>query len=240
MCIPGAGVAALVVVFIWIAFVTCGCSPVRIFEKKVPVADSVSPVAQIEGQRQAAAYIAKRTAPPVANAPAAVADVHEVAVSLSASLGEPERPVEIDDRAAVISALGAGLREKEKQLERWKAFGRKYGGQPIEGTGINLAAGALWLWILAIVAACVFIPGFGWVLLRLVPVLWSAVKRGAVALEHVASMAPAAVAEAKAELPQAEDAVRKIIRRAKAGVNGTVHKRFPVVVDLPTRDTAAR
>ncbi len=48
----------------WVAFV-CGCQPMRIFEKKVPVADSVAPAAQIEGQRQAAAYIAKRTAPPL-------------------------------------------------------------------------------------------------------------------------------------------------------------------------------
>ncbi len=208
-------VLGLLVIIVWAIFIS-SCTATRVFQKKVPATDSVATPAQLEGQKVAARWIALRTASPFVLPPSGVADVHDVALSLSASLGEPARAVAVDDREAVITALSSGLRAKEEQLERWKAFGRKYGGKPIEGTGINLAAGALWVWILAIVAACVFIPGFGWVLLRLVPVLWSAVKRGAQALESVAARAPEAVAAVKAALPQREDATRKIIRFAKA------------------------
>lgn len=210
-----AAVLFVLLVIAWLAFITgCSFAQWRVFQKKVPT-ETAAPAEQIEGQRRAAAYIAKRTASPVVNAPAVVADVHDVAVSLSASLGEPAKPVAAEDREAVVKSLSAGLRAKEEQLERWKAFGRKYGGQPIEGTGINLAGPAGLLGLLATIAACVFIPGFGWMLLRLIPVLWAAVKRGAQALERLGTSAPAALAEVKAALPQREDAARKLIRWAK-------------------------
>ncbi len=209
-------VAFVVVVAAVVLFATVGCTAARIFQRKVPATDSVAPAAQAEGQKKAAKWIAVRTAPPVQNAPAVVADVHEVAVSLSASLGEPARAVAADDREAVINALASGLRAKEEQLEKWKAFGRKYGGTPLEGTGINLAAGALWLWIVGIIALCVLVPGAPYVVLRIIPALWNAVKRGAQGLERVAASAPQAVEEVKAALPQRNDAARKLIRLAKS------------------------
>lgn len=208
--------AVFLVVVLSIVFFAVGCSAPRWFvgQKKVPT-DVATPAATTQGQKRAAKYIANATRPPVANAPAVVVDVHEVAVGLSASLGEPDKPVTLDDRAAVIESLAAGLRAKDAQLERWREFGRKYGGKPLEDTGINLAGPAGFLGLLAVVVACVFVPGFGWVLLRLLPVLWSALKQAARALESVARAAPEAVARVKESLPQREGAVRKLIRAAK-------------------------
>lgn len=162
----------------------------RVFQKKVDGADAVKPAAQVEGEKRAAAYIVARTTPPVADPVKAVVDVNQVATGLSASLGQPAQPVKAEDKDAVIATLAAGLKAKDAQLDKWRAFGRKYAGTPLEDTGINLAGPAGLLGLVAVVAACVFVPGFGYVLLRLVPVLWGMVKRMAAGIESFAVDAP--------------------------------------------------
>jgi len=215
-------VVALVAILAWACFVTgCQLPSFRVFQRKVDGVAAETPAAQLEGQKRAARYIAQRTAAPVKDAPAVVADVHEVAVGLSASLGEPSKPVTADDREAVIASLRAGLLAKDAQLEKWKAFGRKYAGTPLEGTGIDLAGPTGLLVLAGVVAACIFVPGFGWMLLRVIPVLWSGLKRSAGMVEALAREAPEAVAKLKAALPQREDAVRKIVRKAKESTTST-------------------
>jgi hypothetical protein len=200
-----------------LSLAACGSPQWRVFQKKIDPEMSATPPAQVEGQKRAAAYIRERTAPPVSDPVQAVSDVHAVAENLSASLGEPEHPVKSDDREIVLSSLRDGLRDKEKQLDAWKAFARKYADKPIEGTGINLAGPAGLIGLVGIAAACVLVPGLGWAVLRLVPVLWSGLARAAGALESAAQKAPEVIAEVKKSLPQKEkDPVRKLIRLAKS------------------------
>jgi hypothetical protein len=210
----------LVVVLVWVFFVSgCQVAQWRVFQKKVDGADGVKPAAQVEGEKRAAAYIAKRSEPPktetVLEMKTALGDIHVVATNLSSSLGQPAKAVTLEDKDAVIASLRQGLAAKDAQLERWRAFGRKYAGTPLEDTGINLAGPAGLLAFAAVIAAVIFVPGFGYVLLRLLPVLWAALKRSVAAVEAVASKAPEAVAAIKAALPQKEDGARKAVRLAK-------------------------
>lgn len=207
---------ALVVIIAW-AFFVAGCQMPqwRVFQKKVDPKMADTPAAQTEGQKRAAAYIVARTTPPVADPAVAVQDVHQVATGLSASLGQPAKPVTVEDKDAVIASLRAGLAAKDAQLEKWKKFARDYANKPIEDTGINLAGPAGLLAFAGVIAACIFVPGFGYVLLRLLPVLWSALKRAVGLVEAAARKAPDVVAELKQALPQQEDAARKAIRIAK-------------------------
>lgn len=207
----------IVAVVVAIVFLCAGCQVAqwRVFQKKVDGKEGEKPAVQVEGEKRAAAYIVARTTPPVADPAGAVQDVHQVATGLSSSLGQPAKPVTLEDKDAVIATLLAGLKAKDAQLDRWREFGRKYAGTPLEDTGINLAGPAGLVGLLAVVAACVFIPGFGWVLLRLLPVLWAALKRAVSAFEAVASRAPEAVAAIKSALPQKEDGARKAVRLAK-------------------------
>lgn len=183
---------ALVAVLVWAAFVSgCQVAEWRVFQKKVDGKEGEKPAAQVEGEKRAAAYIVARTTPPVPDPAGAVQDVQQVATGLSASLGQPATPVTVADRDAVIATLTAGLKAKDAQLDKWRAFGRKYADRPLEDTGINLAGPAGFLGLIAVIAACVFVPGFGYVLLRLVPVLWGMVKRMAAGIESFAADAPA-------------------------------------------------
>lgn len=183
---------AVVAVVAW-AFFVVGCQTAqwRVFQKKVDAKMAETPAAQSEGQKRAAAYIVKRTEAPVPDPAVAVQDVHQVAVGLSASLGEPAKPVTLEDKDAVIASLRKGLQAKEAQLDAWKKFARTYAGKPLEDTGINLAGPAGLLAFAGVIAACIFIPGFGYVLLRLVPVLWGMVRRMAVGIESFAKDMPA-------------------------------------------------
>jgi hypothetical protein len=210
-------IGALAVVGFTAAFFVSGCqfAQWRVFEKKVDGKDAVKPAHQVEGEKRAAAYIVARTTPPVADPAGAVQDVNHVAVGLSASLGVPDKPVAVEDKAAVVAALTAGLKAKEAQLEKWREFGRKYAGKPLEDTGINLAGPAGLLAVAGVAAACIFVPGFGWVLLRLLPVLWGALRRAVGLVEAAAEKAPELISELKQGLPSKEDAARKIIRKAK-------------------------
>lgn len=193
---------AVLAVLAW-AFFVAGCQVAqwRVFQKKVDGADGVKPPAQVEGEKRAAAYIVKRSEAPktetVIEMKTALGDIHLVATGLSSSLGEPAKPVTLEDKDAVIASLSAGLKAKDAQLERWRAFGRKYAGTPLEDTGINLAGPAGLLAFAGVIAACIFVPGFGYVLLRLVPVLWGMVRRMAVGIESFAKDMPEEAAKLK-------------------------------------------
>lgn len=191
-------VLALTAILIWALFVAgCQVAQWRIFQKKVDGKEGEKPAAQVEGEKRAAAYIVARTTPPVADPAVAVQDVHQVATGLSSSLGQPAKPVTLADKDAVIATLTAGLKAKDAQLDRWREFGRKYAGKPLEDTGINLAGSAGLVALVAVIAACVFIPGFGYVLLRVLPLLWGMVRRMAVGIESFAKDMPEEAAKLK-------------------------------------------
>ncbi len=194
----------------------CQLAQWRVFQKKVDGKDGEKPAAQVEGEKRAAAYIVARTTPPVADPAGAVVDVNQVATGLSASLGQPEKPVTVADKDAVIATLTAGLKAKDAQLDKWRAFGRKYAGTPLENTGVNLAGPAGFLGLLGVIAACVFVPGFGYVLLRLLPLLWGFFRRTTEAIGDFAKSNPDAGKQLAATLGDKMDKVHKRLVKTRA------------------------
>lgn len=216
-----AAVLAFLAGFYVAALVGCGFANWRVLQKTVPATASEPPKQQVEGQRVAAAYIAQRTAPPVLDPPKAIEDVHEVATSLSASLGEPAKPVETKDKDAVIDALRVGLRSKEEQLAKWREFGRKYAGTPLEDTGVNLAGPAGIVGLVLVIAACIAFPPIGYALLRLLPLLWGFFKRTTEAIGDFARQNPEEGKVLAAELGDKLDKVHKKLvakRAAKVAI----------------------
>lgn len=207
---------ALVTIFLILT--ACSAPQWRIFQRKVDGADAVKPAAQVEGEKRAAAYIAKVTAPPVANPSRVVEQVHEVAGPLSNSLGQPAEPVTADDKDAVIASLNAGLRAKDAQLDRWREFGRKYAGKPLEDTGINLAGPAGLVGLVAVAALCVAFPWIGWALGRALPLLWSFFRRTTEAVGQFTKANPDAGKKLGSFLSDKMDAAHKrlVKRRADA------------------------
>lgn len=192
----------------------CALPQWRVLQKTVPATLSEKPKAQVEGEKQGAAFIRDVTRPPVADAPKAVQQVHQVASALSASLGEPASPVVVEDQTAIIRALKAGLRAKEGQLAQWQAFGRKYAGTPLEGTGINLAGPAGVLGLVGVVAACIACPALGYALLRVLPLLWGYFRRTTAAVNELAQAHPDAAEKLKGRLSaRMDDAHKALVKR---------------------------
>lgn len=190
----------------------------RIFQKIVPV-DTGKPAAQVEGERRAAAYIVARTTPPVPDAARAVQDVHEVAAGLSTSLGQPAQTVTVEDREAVIKTLRAGNLAKDAKLQKYEEWSRKYGGTPLEDTGINLAGPAGFLGLLGVIALCIFFPAFGYVILRVLPVLWGFFSKTTEAIGEFAKANPDAGAKLATNLRGAMDSAQKALVRRRAKRN---------------------
>lgn len=214
-------VLMVLLVSAWGFFMTgCQMPQWRVFQAKVPAVLVEKPKAQAEGERQAAAYIARVTAPPVTDPARVVGHIHPVATALSSSLGEPLQAIQGDDPAKTVAALRMGLKAKEQQLEAWKAFGRKHAGKELEATGINLAGPAGLTALLAVIAACVFIPGFGWVVLRVVPLLLGAIRQMAAGVESFAKDAPQAASQLKTDyLGRKMDRTHKrIVARVKKSI----------------------
>lgn len=204
----------LVAILLLMALCSCSVLPEwRVFQKKVPATMTEKPPAQVEGEKRAAAYIREVTRPPVANPGAVVEKVHEVATDLSASLGEPARPVSVEDKDAIIASLRAGLKAKDDQLDKWKAFGRKYGGKELEGTGVDLAGPAGLVGFVAVIVACVAFPPIGYALLRVLPLLWGFFRRTTAAIAEAAASSPDAANVVKARLSSRLDEAHKVLVR---------------------------
>lgn len=196
-------------------FAGCSLPSLRVFQKKVP-ADTGPSATVVEAQRRSAALIVDLSATPSADPVARIAEIHAVAVPLSTSLGEPLKRATVFEAPAVIAASRASVLEAQAKADKWREFSRKYAGKPLEDTGIDLAGPTGILALIAVIAACVAFPPLAWALLRLIPVLWGALKRSASFVESIAERAPELVSEMKSALPQKEDAVRKVVRAAKA------------------------
>ena len=210
-----------VILLFVLAMPGCALLPeMRIFQKKVPADMGVKPPAQVEGEKRGAAFIRAVSTPPVGDPAKAVAAIYPVASALSASLGEPAKPVTADDQEAIITSLRAGLAAKDAQLDKWRQFGRKYAGAELEGTGIDVAGPTGLLILAAIVAACIFVPGFGYLALRVVPLLWRAMRQTAVGIESFAKENVEAGATLKADFlaRKMDNAPKNLVKKIKARI----------------------
>jgi hypothetical protein len=188
----------------------------RVGQQKVDGRLAEKPPQQIEAERRAAKYLSLRSLVLEPDAAQQLLDIHRVATPLSASLGEPAAPVTIEDQAAVIDALKKGILAEQAKTEAWKAFARKHAGKPIEGTGVDLAPWGGGLGVIALVAACVFIPGFGSLVLFVIKRLRGTVQQMAQSVEEYAIEHPARAEELKEYFSSAMDRPAKaIVKREK-------------------------
>jgi hypothetical protein len=194
----------------------CALPQWRVLQKKIDPELAQKPAAQVEAERQGAKFIVEASSVITENPSQQIADIHSVAIPLSASLGEPKKPVVIADQIAVIKALEAGLRAEQKKADAWKAFAVKHAGTPLEGTGINLAGPAGILGLIGIIAACIACPALGYALLRLLPLLWGYFRRTTQAINEFAASNPDAAEKLKEQLSRRMDEAHKALVRNHA------------------------
>jgi hypothetical protein len=196
-----------------------GCSLLpdfRVGQKKIDAKLAEKPAQQVEAERAGAQFIALKSAAPEADPVQQVADIHAVAVPLSASLGEPAVAVALADKDAVIAALQRGIVAEQKRADAWRAFARKYAGRELEGTGVDLSGIGGGVGLLAIIAACIFVPGFGTLVLFVIKRLRGTVQQVAQGIEEYAVEHPAKAAELKEYLSSTMDrATKAIVKREK-------------------------
>lgn len=199
----------------------CGCSLLpqwRVFQAKIDPELAARSPAQIEAEREAAQFLEVKSANIEPNAPSQLAAIHTVAASLSSSLGEPKRTItpSANDQAKVIDGLRQGLLAEQKKAEQWRAFAKKYAGKPLEDTGINLAGPAGVLALVGIIAACIACPALGYIVLRVLPLLWGFFRRTTAAIDDFTSAHQDAGEQLKATLSRRMDEAHKaLVRRRK-------------------------
>ena len=141
-----------------IALSSAGCSlvPVRVFKDKVPE-PVVKGEKQIEAERQAADLLARVIFEP--------AELKPVAVSLSASLGAPVKPIPyvapVDLPKAVEvagKALHAGQVEIQAKRDKLNEQLAENAGKPIEGTGFSIAGPSAILLVVGFIALLIICP----------------------------------------------------------------------------------
>ena len=194
----------------------CALPQWRVFQAKIDPKLAEKPAASIEADRRSAALIVDLSAAPTSNPTGRLAEIHAVAVPLSASLGEPLKRATVFEAPVVIAESRAGLLESQRRAEQWKAFARKYADKPIEDTGINLAGPAGLLALIALVAACIACPALGYLLLRVVPLLWTFFTRTTSAVSEFAKANPEAATELAGQLSSKMDAAHKALVKRRA------------------------
>jgi len=183
----------------------------RLFQKKVP-APIVKPAAQIETERRTADYIARKIEKPEQLVP--------MAVQLSESLGEPERPITDELDAAEVrmeKEWHKALLKSQEQLAELNALLAKTEGKKIEGTGFNAFGMSFGLGTLILIILLVAFPPLG-------AILWAVFKRISGALTSTADgiskfvkYNPDAGEKLKGYLAKTQDAAHKqIISKIKA------------------------
>jgi hypothetical protein len=194
-------------------FSGCGLPSWRVFQAKVPV-DAPKSAAVIESERSAAQFIEQRSVSADSDPIAQLAEIHSVAVPLSTSLGEPKLVIVAADKDKIISGLRKGVLAEQKKADDWKKFAQKYAGKPLEDTGVNIAGPTGLLVLGLVIAACVAFPPVGYVLLRVLPLLWGFFKRTTTAISEFVEANPTAGDELKAKLGDKMDlAHKKLVKR---------------------------
>lgn len=204
----------LSVLVLALALSGCNALPeIRLFQKKVPENIAEKPPAQVEAERAAAAYIVKRTTPPVPDPEVAVVDVHSAAQPLSASLGEPKKEVTAapDNRDWVIAQLRQGILEEQKKTEQWKVFAKQYAGTKLEGTGFNITSWLGGFGFIAFIAALIFVPGLFTFVLFIIKRLRGTIRSMAQGIEEFQAAEPKAAKELKEYLADTMDRTHKVV-----------------------------
>lgn len=144
----------LISVFFILLLTACTVPQWRVAQAKVPE-PLQKPAKQVEGERQAADFVARTITAPAETIP--------VAQKLSASLGVPDKPIVATDlnqgRDEALLALLKGMQQQQDALAKLNAQLAKYEGKKIEGTGVNVFGFAVSLPVLGMIALCIFCPG---------------------------------------------------------------------------------
>jgi hypothetical protein len=222
-------VVAAILVAVVLMLTGCTVPQWRVFQKTIP-----APVAksdeQVEGERQAADLIAKTIEEPVALKP--------VAQGLSESLGKPAKPLDHTTVAVsserAVKRLETGVVELRNAREKQDAFLERYQGMEIENTGVNLFGGSVFLSMAAVVALCIFVPGFGSLVLFMIRRMHAAGKQVVEGIEQFKHAEPDKAAELQewlsAHMDQAAKAQVKAMRnnlskQAKENISEIVAQR---------------
>ena len=210
-CILPCALAWLVLFFVG----GCTLPQWRVFQKKIDPTLAETPPEKVEAQRQAAAFIANESGT-VGKEPAKqLATINAVAVPLSSSLGEPKKPATATGQREIIAALHRGIAEEQKRAEQWKEFAKKYAGRPIEDTGINLAGPAGLVGLIGVIGLCVAVPPVGYVLLRMLPILWGFFGRTTQAIQQFIESHPESAKDLQGTLSNKMDEAHKRIVRLR-------------------------
>lgn len=208
--------ASLLALLAALCLAGCALPQWRVFQAKIDPKLAEKPAPQLEAERRSAALIVDLSAAPTANPAGRIAEIHAVALPLSASLGEPLKRATVFEAPAVIAESRAGLLASQRKAEAWKAFAQKYAGKPIEDTGVNLAGPAGLLALAGVVAACIACPALGYLLLRVVPLLWGFFSRTTSAVAEFAEEHPAAGLQLAGKLSNKMDAAHKALVKRRA------------------------
>lgn len=195
----------------------CGCSLTgwRVGQKKVPL-DTGPSIESVESQRRAAALIADLSASVSFDPGKQISDIHAVAVPLSASLGEPLKRAAVFQAPDVVAALRKSTLDAQAKAQKWQAFSVKYAGTPLEDTGINLAGPAGFMGLIGVVALCIMFPPVGYLLLRVLPVLWGYFVASTNGIANFVASNPRAGADLKAQLSRKLDTSHKRLVKKRA------------------------
>lgn len=215
------GIITILVVGTVLLTAACQLPQWRVFQAKIDPKLAEKPATQVEAERRAAKFIEQKSAALEPDAAKQVAAIHSVAVPLSSSLGEPAKSVAptLEDQSSVIAALRQGVLAEQKKAEQWRAFARKYAGKELEDTGVNLAGPAGLLALASIVAACIACPAFGYIVLRLLPVLWGFFTRTTAAVDEFTQSHSEAGEKLKQTLSRRMDEAHKALVRRRRKVS---------------------
>lgn len=202
---------------ILLCFLTgCSTPQMRVFQKAVPEPVG-KPAELIEAERYAAKVIAVRIESPPELIP--------VAQELSNSLGEPNQ--EVDDdltpylAESALDSIYEGQVEYQEDRDKQDKWLRKYHGLEIEGTGVNLFGGTVFLSFAAIIAACILLPGFGSLVIFLVRRLRVGMAQMVEGVEQWKAEHPDQAGALEEKLSRATDkAHKKFVKRLKKHPSG--------------------
>ena len=194
----------------------CQMAQWRVLQAKIDPKLTEKPAEQIEAERQGAQFIRDKSNAPEVDVVEQLKVIHAVAVPLSSSLGTPEEPKRGVTPHETIKALQRGLMAQQRRTEQWKAFAIKHAGAEIEGTGFNLAGPAGLFAFAAIIALCVLVPPIGYMLLRMLPVLWGFFRKTTNAVAEFAEKRPDAANDLAVTLRGNLDSSHKRLVKSKA------------------------
>ena len=201
-----------IAVVLLVALCLGGCSMPqwRVGQKTVPI-DVGPSVQSVESQRRAAALIVDLSASVSSDPGKQIGEIHAVAVPLSVSLGEPLKRATVFQAPDVAASLRKSTLDAQSKADKWRDFSKKYAGVPLEGTGINLAGPAGALGLIGVIALCIAFPPIGYVLLRMLPVLWGYFRSSTNGIANFIATRPEAAEDLKANLTRKMDASHKAL-----------------------------